>query len=85
MDFIYVFESKYSLLNPQKSLHESQFSSRSISFTFNVMEDAVRPNEQAFKAMYERGYCTWFSLYELAIADTKAHLPLWDCLSQIEN
>ncbi|KAH6706238.1 hypothetical protein BKA61DRAFT_558683 [Leptodontidium sp. MPI-SDFR-AT-0119] len=49
------------------------------------MEDAVCPNEQAFKAMYERGYCTWFSLYEMTVADTKNHLPLWDCLFQLEN
>ena len=46
------------------------------------MEDAVRPNEQAFKAMYERGYCT---CYEMTIADTKTHLPWWDCLFQLEN
>ena len=49
------------------------------------MEDVVRPNEQAFKAMYERGYCTWFSLYEMTIAETKSHLPWWDCLFQLEN
>jgi hypothetical protein len=49
------------------------------------MEDAVRPNEQAFKAMYERGYRTWFSLYEMTIAETKSHLPWWDCLFQLEN
>ncbi|KAF8861685.1 hypothetical protein BDZ45DRAFT_586758 [Acephala macrosclerotiorum] len=49
------------------------------------MEDAVRPNEQVFKAMYERGYCTWFSLYEMTTADTKTHLPWWDCLFQLEN
>ena len=49
------------------------------------MEDAVRPNEQAFKAMYRRGYCTWLSLYEMTIADTKTHLPLWDCLLQLEK
>ena len=48
------------------------------------MEDAVRPNEHVFKAMYERGYCTWFSLYEMTIADT-TRLPWWDCLFQIEN
>ncbi|KUJ16076.1 uncharacterized protein LY89DRAFT_102789 [Mollisia scopiformis] len=49
------------------------------------MEDAVRPNEQAFRAMYKRGYCTWFSLYEMTIADTKTQLPSWDCLFQLEN
>jgi hypothetical protein len=50
------------------------------------MEDAVRPTEQAFKAMYERGYRTWFSLYEMTIADTKTHhLPWWDCAFQLEN
>lgn len=49
------------------------------------MEDAVRPNEQAFKAMYERGYCTWSSLYEMTIEDTKIHLPWWDCLFQLGN
>ncbi|KAH8654032.1 hypothetical protein BGZ60DRAFT_519508 [Tricladium varicosporioides] len=49
------------------------------------MEDAVRPNEEAFKAMFERGYCTWFSLYEMTIADTKTHLLWWDCLFRLEN
>ncbi|RDL37058.1 Uncharacterized protein BP5553_04491 [Venustampulla echinocandica] len=49
------------------------------------MEDAVRPNEQEFKAMYERGYCTWFSLYEMTIVDAKTGLPWWDCLFQLEN
>jgi len=34
---------------------------------------------------YERGYCTWFSLYEMTIADTKTNLPWWDCLFQLEN
>ncbi|CZT41572.1 uncharacterized protein RSE6_01326 [Rhynchosporium secalis] len=52
---------------------------------FNVMEDAVLPTEQAFKTMYERGYCTWFSLYEMTIADSKTHRPSWECLSQLEN
>ena len=72
-----------SLSRQLKYLHESQLLSRNICF--NVMEDAVRPNEQAFKAMYERGYCTWFSLYEMTIADTKTNLPWWDCLFQLEN
>ncbi|CZT02787.1 uncharacterized protein RAG0_09806 [Rhynchosporium agropyri] len=49
------------------------------------MEDAVLPTEQAFKAMYERGYCTWFSLYEMTIADSKTHRPSWEYLSQLEN
>jgi hypothetical protein len=49
------------------------------------MEDAVRPNEQAFKAMYERGYRTWFSLYEMTVADARNHLPWWDCLFQLEH
>jgi len=33
------------------------------------MEDAVRPSKEAFKAMYERGYRTWASLWEMAAAD----------------
>lgn len=49
------------------------------------MEDAIRPNEQVFKAMYERGYCTWFSLYEMTIADTKSSIPWWECLFQLGN
>lgn len=32
------------------------------------MEDAVRPSEEAFKAMYDRGYRTWASLWEIAAA-----------------
>ncbi|KAI5865634.1 hypothetical protein GGS23DRAFT_436269 [Durotheca rogersii] len=38
------------------------------------MEDAVRPSEEAFKAMYERGYRTWAALWEAAAADN--HLAL---------
>lgn len=49
------------------------------------MEDAVRPNEWAFKALYKRGYRTWFSLYEMTIADSKANLSWWEYVSQIEN
>ena len=49
------------------------------------MEDAVRPNMQAFQAMYERGHCTWFSLHEMVIADSKAQFPLSDYLLQFEN
>ncbi|KAL3419517.1 hypothetical protein PVAG01_09739 [Phlyctema vagabunda] len=49
------------------------------------MEDAIRPNEQAFKAMYERGYCTWFSLYEMTVADTETNLPWWDCLPSLRD
>jgi hypothetical protein len=41
------------------------------------MENAVRLTEEAFKAMYERGYRTWLNLYEMAIVDTR--LP-WDNL-----
>ncbi|KAI1397209.1 hypothetical protein F4819DRAFT_472726 [Hypoxylon fuscum] len=37
------------------------------------MEDAVRPSEEAFKAMYKRGYETWATLWEKAAADS--HLP----------
>lgn len=33
------------------------------------MQDAVRPSEEAFKAMYERGYRTWAGLWERAAAD----------------
>lgn len=55
------------------------------SISFDVMEDAVRPDEQSFKAMYKRGYCTWFSLYETAIADTKTHLLWQECVVQLEN
>jgi len=49
------------------------------------MEDAVRPNMQAFKAMYERGYCTWFSLYEKTIAERQTHFHWSDYLLQFEN
>ncbi|KAI1369485.1 hypothetical protein F5Y08DRAFT_325161 [Xylaria arbuscula] len=33
------------------------------------MEDAVRPNDEAFKAYYEKGYATWFRLWEKANRD----------------
>lgn len=50
-----------------------------------AMEDAVRPSEEAFKAMYERGYCTWFSLYQMTVSDSKTHLAWWDSTPQLEN
>ncbi|KAM7191174.1 immunoglobulin variable region used by the ITC63B heavy chain [Rhypophila sp. PSN 637] len=37
------------------------------------MEDAVRPSKEAFKAMYERGYRLWTSLWEMASAEN----PPW--------
>jgi hypothetical protein len=49
------------------------------------MEDAVRPDEQAFKAMYERGYCTWFSLYETTAAANKTHPPWWDSMFRLDH
>jgi hypothetical protein len=39
-----------------------------------AMEDAVRPNREAFKAMYERGYRTWASLWD----SSAEQLPLSD-------
>lgn len=45
------------------------------------MEDAVRPSEDAFEAMYKRGYLTWAALWELAAADK--HLPLDDDLTSL--
>ncbi|KAF4449072.1 immunoglobulin variable region used by the ITC63B heavy chain [Fusarium albosuccineum] len=44
------------------------------------MEDAVRPNEQAARDMYARGYQTWSSLCESA--SKNAHLPR-DCLQRL--
>jgi hypothetical protein len=38
------------------------------------MEDAVRPNRDAFKVMYERGYRTWASLWD----SSAEQLPLSD-------
>jgi len=38
----------------------------------------IRPNKQAFKTMYERGYRTWFILYEIAVADIHSHVPWWE-------
>lgn len=34
------------------------------------MVGPVRPDEAAFKAMYERGFRTWHSLYQMARADS---------------
>jgi len=49
------------------------------------MEDAIRPNEEAFKATYEKGYRVWASLHELAIEEGKAQPPWWDSLFQLEH
>ncbi|RSL98174.1 hypothetical protein CDV31_012708 [Fusarium ambrosium] len=45
------------------------------------MEDAIRPGEQATRAMFERGYRTWSRLCELASQDSA--LPM-SCLSRVE-
>lgn len=50
--------------------------------TILAMEDAVRPSKEAFKAMYERGYRTWYTIGEAAVADI--HLPM-DCLSRLQS
>ena len=34
------------------------------------MEEAVRPNEEAFEVLYERGCRTWAALWETAVSDT---------------
>lgn len=44
------------------------------------MEDAVRPSETAFKAVYERGYRTWATIWEKAAVD---ELYPKDCLSNL--
>ncbi|RMJ16003.1 hypothetical protein CDV36_004318 [Fusarium kuroshium] len=46
------------------------------------MEDAIRPGEQATRAMFERGYRTWSRLCELAAQDST--LPM-SCLSRLET
>ena len=46
------------------------------------MDDAVRPSEAAFKAMYARGYRTWATLWKEAEADK--HL-LQDCLTDLDS
>jgi hypothetical protein len=49
------------------------------------MQDGVRPDWEAFKAMYERGYCTWFSLYEMTISESQNRLPWWDSLLELQH
>lgn len=50
------------------------------------MADAIRPDEQAFKAMYERGYRTWSGLHKKAIANIDADPQPWSgCLLRPEN
>ncbi|KAH6638618.1 hypothetical protein BKA67DRAFT_652076 [Truncatella angustata] len=50
------------------------------------MEDAVRPSEAAFKAMYERGYRTWTALWESAVADRDLpQTPLTSLFSSFPN
>lgn len=48
------------------------------------MQDAVRPSEEAFKAMYERGYLTWSNLHKLVTASS-SNTFLQDSLSQIHT
>ncbi|KAE9363288.1 hypothetical protein N431DRAFT_524214 [Stipitochalara longipes BDJ] len=47
------------------------------------MEDAICPDEQAFKAMYERGYRTWSSLHEMTVDKGETQLPWWKSLFQL--
>jgi hypothetical protein len=70
-------------LHEYRHRHESRFSTH-IAFRI-AMEDAVRPDEQAFKAMYEKGYCTWLSLYESTTAERKTHLPWWDSMFRLDH
>lgn len=49
------------------------------------MEDAVRPTEQAFKAMFQRGYCTWLNIYESTVVDTKTSVSWWNDLSPLDR
>lgn len=46
------------------------------------MEDAIRPGEQATRAMFERAYRTWSTLCELASQDST--LPM-SCLLRLET
>jgi hypothetical protein len=73
-----------SLLPYEAYLH-SELQLRTASSTSKVMEDAIRPNEQAFKAMYDRGYLTWYNLFEATLTDSKSHLPVRKGLYQLEN
>lgn len=45
------------------------------------MNDAIRPDAQAARAMYERGYRTWFSLLEHASGDNQL---FGECLSHLQ-
>lgn len=49
------------------------------------MEDAVRPSEEAFKAMYDRGYRTWASLWEIAAAHSHPQYQLSGLCSVFPN
>ncbi|KAG4428958.1 hypothetical protein IFR05_015557 [Cadophora sp. M221] len=49
------------------------------------MEDAIRPTKQVFKAMYERGFRTWYSLYEMTLAETDSSHPWQTCPFEAEN
>ncbi|KAH7369773.1 hypothetical protein BKA65DRAFT_561091 [Rhexocercosporidium sp. MPI-PUGE-AT-0058] len=49
------------------------------------MEDAVRPTTKAFKAMYERGFLTWYNLYSLTLLETEESHLFWDTLLQSKN
>jgi hypothetical protein len=53
-----------------------------LSQTSASMEDAVRPNEQAARSMYARGYQTWSTLSESACK--AASLPR-DCLQRLRT
>lgn len=48
------------------------------------MEDAVRPSEKAFRAMYVHGYNLWSHLYNSTKQEEACELH-WDCLRNIDN
>ncbi|UZP40672.1 hypothetical protein NXS19_008488 [Fusarium pseudograminearum] len=52
------------------------------SSTYTSMEDAIRPNEQAARSMYARGYQTWFMISESASQETS--LPR-NCLQRLRT
>ncbi|EPE26240.1 hypothetical protein GLAREA_02152 [Glarea lozoyensis ATCC 20868] len=60
-------------MQQQTFVSSTQTSSKLNQLSFALMQDAVRPTEEAFRAMYERGYRTWSNLFELAMEDMKAY------------
>lgn len=51
----------------------------------NVMEDAIRPSVEAFKAIYDRGFQTWAALWQIAAAHNQLQSQMSSLRSVFPN